>query len=249
MPLYNTENYVADAIDSVIAQTYQNWELLITDDCSTDGSIAIVESYMLKDNRIRLFILEKNSGAAVARNKCLREAQGRYIAFLDSDDVWNPHKLEHQVQFMKNNGYSFSYHEYNVIDEHSNEIGLYVSGKKHVGKYDMYSCCWPGCLTVMYDKNVVGLVQIEDIPKNNDTAIWFKVVEKADCYLLKENLAYYRHREGSITPTSVYQKIRWHYILYRNALDMNSFVAVVWTMISVYVNLVKKVFYTYRYRN
>ena len=113
MPSYNTGQFMSDSINSVLSQTYQNWELIIIDDCSTDNSIEIIKSY--KDPRIKLLRNEKNSGAAISRNYGLREAKGRYIAFLDSDDIWLPNKLDEQITFMKNNTYVFTYCDYMIV--------------------------------------------------------------------------------------------------------------------------------------
>lgn len=165
MPSYNTEKYIAKSIKSVLTQTYQNWELLIVDDCSTDNTDKVVEPY-LADSRIRFFRNEQNSGAAVSRNRALREAKGRWIAFLDSDDLWKPEKLHRQINFMQENAYHFSYTNYSEIDEIGNETGITVTGPRKITRRCFYNYCWPGCLTVMYDKDVVGLIQIADIRKN-----------------------------------------------------------------------------------
>ena len=215
MPSYNTAQYIGDSVRSVINQTYTNWELIIVDDCSTDHTDAVVASF--QDERIRYFKNERNSGAAVSRNKALREVKGKWVAFLDSDDLWHPEKLEKQIRFMKENGYSFSYTNYSEIDEQSQPLGRMVTGPKRITKTGMYNYCWPGCLTVMYDASVVGLIQIEHIKKNNDYAMWLKVCRKASCYLLPEDLACYRKRQGSISRQSYVTMIRWHYKLYRES--------------------------------
>ncbi len=165
-PSYNTAEYIAETIRSVQAQTYQNWEMIIVDDCSTDDTDAVVGAY-LTDSRIRYLKNEKNSGAAVSRNYALREAKGKWIAFLDSDDLWTPDKLEKQIAFMENGGYHFSYTCYEEMDAQSKLTGVTVKGPGRVSKQGMYNYCWPGCLTVMYDAEAVGLVQIENIKKNN----------------------------------------------------------------------------------
>ena len=219
MPSYNTAAFVADTIKSVLAQTYTNWELIIVDDCSSDNTMEVLNA--ITHPSIRLFQNEKNSGAAVSRNRALREARGKYIAFLDSDDLWAPDKLEKQIAFMKQNGYAFSYTCYNEIDENGAASGVTVGGPKHIGKIGMYNYCWPGCLTVMYDREVVGDIQIADIKKNNDYAMWLKVIKKADCYLLDECLASYRKRSGSISRHGKLSLIKWHYRLYREAEGMN----------------------------
>lgn len=215
MPSYNTANFIAQTLDCVLAQTYTNWELVIVDDCSTDDTDAVVARY--QDQRIRYLKNEKNSGAAVSRNRALREAKGRWIAFLDSDDLWTPDKLEKQIRFMTENHCVFSYTNYLEIDEDAKPLGVRVTGPKRITKAGMFAYCWPGCLTVMYDANVVGLVQIADIKKNNDYAMWLKVIRQADCWLLNEDLGFYRKRAGSISRHSYTTLIKWHYKLFHEA--------------------------------
>lgn len=122
MPSYNTEKYIFESIESVIAQTYKNWELLIIDDCSEDLTIQIIQKYLKVYPNIFLIQLEKNSGAAVSRNKGIEKANGEYIAFLDSDDLWEENKLEIQINFMKENNCAFSFTEYMEIDEMGNDF-------------------------------------------------------------------------------------------------------------------------------
>ena len=221
MPSYNTAPYIADSIRSVLEQSYVNWELIIVDDCSTDDTDAAVAPF-LEDGRIRYLKNEKNSGAAVSRNRALKEAKGKWIAFLDSDDLWMPDKLSKQIAFMDKNGYAFSYTRYAEIDCDGNRNGVAVSGPKKITKTGFFNYCWPGCLTVMYNAEAVGLVQIADIKKNNDYAIWLKVCRKAVCYLLDEELALYRRgRAGSVSTHSVKKLIGWHYKLYRDAEKQN----------------------------
>ena len=220
MPSYNTGRFITETINSVLNQTYNNWELIIVDDCSTDNTDEVVAPF-LDDERIKYFKNETNSGAAVSRNKALREAKGKWIAFLDSDDLWMPEKLEKQISFMEENDYHFSYTNYSEIDEASKPLGRSVTGPKRISKTGMYNYCWPGCLTVMYDAHVVGLIQIEDIKKNNDYAMWLKVCKKAKCYLLDEELALYRKRRGSISNHSYKALIKWHYRLFREAEKMH----------------------------
>ena len=216
MPSYNTGRFIKETIESVLAQSYPTWELIIVDDCSTDDTDDVVSQY-LADERIRYIKNDTNSGAAVSRNRALREAKGKWIAFLDSDDLWEPDKLQKQISFMRDNGYHFSYTNYIEIDEESNANGKSVTGPKRISKHGMYNYCWMGCLTVMYDADTVGLIQIADIKKNNDYAMWLKVCKKANCYLLNETLARYRKRSGSISNHGYMKLIKWHYKLYREA--------------------------------
>ena len=217
MPSCNTAEYISLSIQSVIDQTYANWELILIDDCSTDGTDEIVQPF-LRDPRIRYYRNETNLGAALTRNRALREAKGRWIAFLDSDDLWQPEKLERQIAFMEQNGYAFSYTKYSEIDPDGAPLGVNVTGPRKITKAGMYNYCWPGCLTVMYDASVVGLIQIADIRKNNDYALWLRVCQKAVCYLLDDDLALYRRgRAGSVSTNSITTMIGWHYRLYRQA--------------------------------
>ncbi len=248
MPSYRCERFLEKSIRSVQEQTYTNWELLFVDDYSGDKTVEVVLALMQVDDRIKLFQNDKNLGAAVSRNKALREAKGRWIAFLDSDDLWEPTKLEKQIHFMEANGYAFSYHNYKEIDENGNELGVYVSGKEHVGKFDMFSCCWPGCLSVMYDANKIGLIQIRNIKKNNDTAMWLKVIRKSDCYMLPECLGKYRRRANSITPKPLWKRIWAHYPLFRVAEEMNPIAATFWVVMNICGNAYKKIRYVKRYQ-
>lgn len=225
MPSYNTAEYIAESIQSVLSQSYIDWELIVVDDCSTDNTDEVVKPY-LSDERIIYLKNEMNSGAAVSRNRALREAKGKWIAFLDSDDLWTPDKLSKQINFMEEHGYSFTYTNYAEIDTDSKKNGVTVTGPKRITKCGMCNYCWPGCLTVMYYANAVGLIQIADIKKNNDYAMWLKVCKKADCYLLDEELALYRRgRTGSISTHSIRKLIGWHYKLHKEAEGQKSLIA------------------------
>jgi glycosyltransferase involved in cell wall biosynthesis len=247
MPSYNCGKYVEDTIRSVQAQTYQNWEIIFMDDCSKDDTIRRVSELREKEPRIRLFQNKFNFGAAISRNNALREAKGRWIAFLDSDDLWEPTKLEKQLRFMEENGYSFSYTGYQEIDSDSKPTGVFISGPKHVSKQGMYNFCWPGCLTVMYDREKIGLIQIEDIKKNNDYAMWLKVCKKADCYLLDECLAKYRRgRVGSVSSHGIMTMIGWHYRLWHEVENRNILTALWYTGVNLVCGFYKKIRYVRR---
>lgn len=197
-PSYNTAKFIAETIKCVQTQTYTNWEMIIVDDCSNDNTDEVVKPF-LEDKRIMFFKNEKNSGAAVSRNRALRAARGHWVTFLDSDDLWMPKKLEKQIAFMEKSGYHFSYTNYSEIDDDGKPLGIVWTGPKKIGKARMKMFNYMGCLTVMYDRDYVGLIQVGDIKKRNDYAIWVKVVKKCPAYLLDECLATYRVRgSGSI---------------------------------------------------
>lgn len=247
-PTWNCATFISETIRSIQAQAYQNWEMIISDDCSTDNTKEVIAPYLDTDSRIKYICNDKNSGAAITRNNALKRAKGRWIAFLDSDDLWTPDKLEKQVRFMEEHDYHFSYTNYCEINEQSEETGKLITGPKHITKAGMYAFCWPGCLTVMYDREKVGLIQITDIKKNNDYAMWLKVCKKADCYLLDECLAKYRRgRTGSISTHGYSTLIKWHYKLFRDAEGMNPISSFIMTCINMVCGLYKKKKYVKQY--
>ena len=246
-PTWACASFICETIRSVMAQTYQNWELLIQDDCSTDGTDKVVQPYIEMDSRIKYECNPKNSGAAITRNNALRRAKGRWIAFLDSDDLWLPEKLEKQLKFMVENNYAFTYHNSIDINELGEEIGRFVTGPKKVGKISIYNYDWIGCLTAIYDSSVVGLVQIEDIKKNNDYAMWLKVCQITPCLLLNETLAKYRIRWGSISRHSKTSLIIWHYRLFRESEHQYCLLSIFNTARNLFFGVIKKIIYEKKY--
>ncbi len=226
MPSYNTAKFITESIRSVIDQTYTNWELLIVDDCSTDNTDQVVESF-LTDTRIKYFKNEKNSGAALTRNRAMMKAQGEWIAFLDSDDLWMPEKLEKQIKFMREHNYVLSFTEYEKIDEGNQPLNIYVSGPDVVNKRKMYNYDYIGQLTMMYSAKYFGLVQIKDIKKNNDYAIRLQLYKKngTEAHLLKEDLAKYRIRKKSISHDKLSKKLKSHYDLFHDCDEKPAIVA------------------------
>ncbi len=241
MPSWNTARFIAESVQCVVDQTYQNWELLIVDDCSTDNTDAVVEPF-LKDPRIKYFHNEKNLGAALTRNKALREAQGEWIAFLDSDDLWMPEKLEMQIGFMQEHEYALSYTEYEKIDEEDNPLNIYVTGPSVVNKRKMYNYDYIGQLTMMYSAKHFGLIQIKDIKKNNDYAIRLQLYKKpgTEAHLLKENLAKYRIRKKSISHDKLSKKLRSHYDLFHMCDDKPALIALWFACWNMWYGLWKK---------
>lgn len=215
MPSWNTAKFIGESIQCVLNQTYTNWELLIVDDCSTDDTDKVVKPF-LNDTRVRYLKNEKNSGAALTRNRAMREAKGEWIAFLDSDDLWMPEKLEKQIGFMQKHGYVLSFTEYEKIDEEGQPLNIYVSGPDIVNRRKMYRYDYIGQLTMMYSAKHFGLIQIKDIKKNNDYAIRLQLYKKhgTQAHLLKENLAKYRVRKKSISHDKLSKKLKSHYDLF-----------------------------------
>jgi len=241
MPSYNTGTYIGNTIDSVLSQTHTNWELIIVDDCSGDNTDEVVASY--DDIRIRYLKNEGNSGAAVSRNRALREAKGRYIAFLDSDDLWEPNKLKTQLSYMKEKGYAFTYTDYRIRNSDGSLASYICIGPTRVSKWKLYCYCYFFTSTVMYDASVVGLIQIADLKKNNDYAMWFRAAEKTRMYRLPQCLATYCRRDNSISAGSKLKLIRHHYILYRQGLGKAVVPSLFYTGLNLVCGVMKKLIY------
>lgn len=241
-PAFNSEKFITETIMSVLNQTYQDWEMIIVDDCSTDKTAEIILSFQEKDSRIIYLRNEINKGSAFSRNLALRKAKGKWIAFLDSDDVWHPEKLEKQIKFMTENNCHFSYTNYSEIDEDSDETGVLLTGPKIITRNKMLAYCWPGCLTIMYDAAFVGLIQTIDIRINEEYALWINVSKKTDCYLLDENLAKYRRHSDSLSHQSYLKLIKWHYLMFRK-LDNNVVASLILTAGNLIFGVYKKIVY------
>ncbi|WP_339226565.1 glycosyltransferase family 2 protein [Oceanobacillus sp. FSL K6-2867] len=199
-PAYNAERFIGDTIDSVLNQTYSNWEMVIVDDRSTDNTTSIVEEYRKRDNRIKLIVLEENSGSAVARNTAMENAKGRYIAFLDSDDRWLPEKLDKQLRFMQNNDIAFSFTKYVRILEDGTKTNAVSSTPESVNYDDLMKRCVIGCLTVMLDRDKVGHLKMVNIRTRQDYVYWLTITKKGFlAYGLPEILAEYRLVGNSIS--------------------------------------------------
>ncbi len=216
MPAYNCVDYIAESIRSVQNQSYRNWELIVADDNSTDGTVDTVRSMAADDNRIHLLETDINLGPAAARNRAINSAQGNYIAFLDSDDIWFPDKLSRQISFMEQMGYDFTYTAYEKIDERGEHMGVVISAPKSVNYSSMlYQGDRIGNLTVVYITEQLGKFYVPDIKKRNDFALWLKIMHDCDrAYGLNEVLASYRVRSGSVSSAKKRELIKYHWALY-----------------------------------
>jgi glycosyltransferase involved in cell wall biosynthesis len=247
-PTFNSERFIAETILSVQAQTYKDWEMIIVDDCSTDRTAEIVASFQEKDSRIKYLYNSTNKGSAFSRNLALQKAKGKWIAFLDSDDLWHPEKLEKQIEFMTRNDIHFSYTNYCEIDESSKEIGVLISGPEVITNKLMRAYCWPGCLTVMYDAEFLGLMQTAEIKINEEYALWIKISSVANCHLLDENLAKYRRHNNSLTDKSYLELTKWHYIMFRVAEGKNIIASLLLTLGNLIFGTYKKIFFRKKYK-
>jgi len=247
-PTRNCVRFICDTIQSVQSQTYTNWELLIQDDCSNDDTKTIIDNYLNSDSRIKYECNSVPSGAAITRNNALLRAKGKWIAFLDADDIWLPDKLMHQLSFMIKNNYFFTYHQYTEMREDGSDMGILVSGKQKVSKFDMSMCCWPGCLTVVYDAEKVGIILAKNISVNNDIYMWRRVVKMTPCYLLKENLAKYRRRSGSVSSKRIAPRILQEYQMFHETEEMNCAKASFCVLLNIIGHSSKALFYKRKIR-
>src|SRR5690606_29758634 len=167
-PLHNGERFIAETVESVLSQTYLDWEMIIVDDYSQDEGVKIVKSYARKDFRIKLIQNKVNQGPAVCRNTAIRESKGEYIAFLDSDDLWTKDKLERQVTFMESHGCPFTFTHYDQISEDGKFLKNVDQLPERVDYLSSIKSNKIGCLTAMYSVKYFGKVYMENIAKRQD---------------------------------------------------------------------------------
>lgn len=235
MPAYNCEKFIGSSIESVLKQEYKNWELIIVDDCSTDGTRDKINEY--KDERVIHTSLEKNSGAAIARNKAISMAGGVYIAFLDSDDIWYTTKLKKQISFMEDNNYSFTATQYNKIDENGDSLNRIISVSKKQQYWDLLKKS-PGNSTVIYDAVKLGKFNIPNLKKRNDYVLWLQIIKKANyLYGVEETLASHRIRRSSISRNK-FSLVKYHWEIYRNIEKLNiwksCYLIMYWIIVTIF---------------
>ncbi len=227
VPVHNSEKFIAQTIASVQNQTYQNWELLLINDFSNDGSENIINLYKKNDKRIQLINLENNVGAAMTRNKGIELAKGRYIAFLDSDDVWEKEKLEKQLDFIKKNNYAFTFTGYQFVDENLCRNGKIVNVPKKLTYREALKNTTIFTSTVIIDAKIVGkkLIRMPDVG-SEDAATWWQILKNGfTAYGLNEILSFYRRSKGTLT-SNKFQAIKRTWNLYRNVENLNIFYSI-----------------------
>lgn len=250
---HNNGRYVEESVRSVLAQTYQHWELIFMDDSSKDDTISQMMDLMAeakvrqKDgsyvSRIHVSQNVESRGSAASMNSALRDARGKYIAFLNVGDLWEPTKLEKQIAFMEKNGYAFTYTKYKFIDKNSKDRGDMLGGLNVVTHKDLIKCCWMGYLTVMYDAEKLGRFRVKSLNEHNDLALWMDVSDKADCYLLPECLASLRVNHRLLSPLPMFDKVKWRYEVFHTVEDLNPVISVWLTIRNMIGGFMKKVKY------
>lgn len=225
MPTYNCGKYISDAINSIIKQTISDWEIQIVDDCSSDNTEEILKPFLKEYANIHYTRFSQNNGAAAARTESIRRATGKYCAFLDADDIWDPEKLEKQISFMQQKHINFSCTAYRQIDIHGNELGIAIYPQKRTSYRKCLLLSDPiGNLTVMYNQETLGKFTVPPIRKRNDFALWLQILKKEEyCYGMTDVLASYRiGRNDSISRNKIslltYQWQLYHEIEKHNHL-------------------------------
>jgi len=229
-PIYNTEKFIKLTIQSVQNQTYENWEMILVDDASTDDTVKIISELAKADNRIKLFQLPNNSGNGFARNVALKKATGKYIAYLDADDLWFPMKLEKQIQFLKANNLTFTFSFYDCIDEEGKTLNRRVEAPLNLTYNQLFFCNYIGNLTAIYDAEYFGKIVIEATQKRQDWRLWLTIVKQIkETKPVPVSLAFYRIRKDSIS-SSKFKLIKHNFGVYRDFHRFN-FVSSVFLMI------------------
>ncbi|WP_101773103.1 glycosyltransferase family 2 protein [Peptostreptococcus faecalis] len=243
VPVYNAEEYLAETLDSILGQTYENIEILCIDDMSTDRSRDMLKEYASKSSKVVPILLEKNGGVSNARNIGIEKSRGRFIAFLDSDDVWLPEKIEKQINFMRENNYEFTFTSYQFIDSDSNLLNTVVKAKKELSYNDLLKHNAISCLTVVIDKKYVDNIHMPNI-HHEDYAAWLNILKKGHkAYGLDEKLALYRKRQNSLSGNKL-KAAGWTWNILRHEEKIGFFKSVFcfsyYAVINVYKHFLSK---------
>jgi len=241
LPSYNSKKYIAITIESILNQDYLNWELIITDDCSTDNTVEILNKYAKKDKRILVHKLNVNSGAAVARNNSLKHCSSMYIAFIDSDDIWDEQKLAIQMDFMLKNNYPISFTSYRLMNESGQELNRIRPVKKSIDYYAYLKNTIIGMSTSMVNTNITGPLQFKNMRTRQDAYLWISLLKKGfKAYGIDNPLVKYRVRNNSISANKISAAKQVWYLYYN--LENLGFIVSVYYFIFYAYNAVKKRF-------
>ncbi len=221
-PVYNAALFLEETIRSVINQTYPHWELILVDDCSTDGSYEIANAYSEKDSRIKSLQLTENKGAGISRNFGIKEATGTYIAFLDADDLWIPEKLQTQLDFMTKNNCNICYSSYQLMNEDGSLQPKIVQALPNLTFKKLLKSNYIGNLTGIYNAAALGKIYAPVIRKRQDWALWLKALKIENKAMgIKEPLAFYRVRKNSISKNKT-GLLKYNYTVYHKVLGLNT---------------------------
>ncbi|MCB0444712.1 MAG: glycosyltransferase family 2 protein [Gelidibacter sp.] len=222
-PIFNSEAFIKAALDSVLSQSFKNWELILVDDASTDNSISIVEIYLKKHSNITLIKQERNSGTAVCRNVATKAANGNYIAFLDADDIWQPSKLEKQIAFMKTQNIEVCFSSYDLMDEKGNNLFTTIKALPKLTYDKLLKCNYIGNLTGIYNVKTLGKIYTSKLRKRQDWLLWLYALQrsKTPALSVQESLAFYRVRTDGISSNKS-QLIKYNFLVYKEGLKFST---------------------------
>lgn len=221
-PMFNSETFISETLNSVINQTYQNWELLLIDDGSTDTTIEIVNQFLSKFHNIKLLQNKANLGAAISRNKGIEASLGNYIAFLDADDLWKPEKLEIQIEFMQTENSYVCFSSYEQIDEAGKPLNNSIKALPELTYQKLLKSNYIGNLTGMYNVEVLGKIKAPNLRKRQDWLLWLAAIKKSGkpAKSIPQSLAYYRVRKDSISSNKI-NLLKYNYLVYRKGLGFS----------------------------
>lgn len=222
IPVYNCQEYLEECIDSVLSQTFTDWELILIDDCSKDLSQQIITKYSKLDTRIKFYFFDNNVGAGIARNKGIEISKNRFVAFLDSDDYWHKKKLELQIKFMLVNKVDFSFTYFFELDK-NNKLTKIITPPSRVSSFSLLFNNYIKTLTVVYDTKKIGKIYMPIYRKRQDWGLWFNILKKVDqAHCITVPLAYYRTSNNSLSKNKL-QLLKENFNFYRNYFDKSVF--------------------------
>ena len=238
-PSYNSARFINECVSSVLGQTYTNWELIIVDDASDDNSRELISNIAARDNRIKFVFLTLNIGVAGARNIALEKSKGRYIAFLDSDDVWKKEKLTMQIHFMQSHDVSFSFSSYEPMSENGIEIFKEIKAPFKIDYNTLLKNTIIGCLTVVLDKDKIGDFKVPNLKTSQDLALWLSIMKDGViAYGIKQSLAYYRI-VGKSNTSNKFKVFVGIWKVYRNEEGLG-YMKSIWCFLNYAFNAIKK---------
>lgn len=219
---YNSHLYIKDTIQSVLNQSYSNWELIIIDDASTDNTVEIINQYASNHTNIKVFQNKTNQGAAITRNRGIEEASGDFIAFLDADDLWKPNKLEKQLKFMQENSVNVCFSSYDLMDEVGNTLHKRVKALPSLSYKKLLKCNYVGNLTGIYNAKALGKIYAPNLRKRQDWLLWLNAVEQSGVPALgiEESLALYRVRKNSMSSNKL-NLLKYNYLVFYKGLGFS----------------------------
>lgn len=240
-PMFNNENVIKETINSVVNQSYTNWELLLIDDASSDNTKSTVNGFIDSDSRIKLFEHKENKGAAEARNLGTKMAEGKYIAFLDADDLWRPNKLELQVKQLNTNTIDVCFGSYELIDSESRSLNKKVTALQTLSYKKLLKANYIGNLTGIYNSKKLGKIYTKDLKKRQDWLLWLEALKRSQypAHGIIETIADYRITEGSLS-SNKFNLIKHNFNAYRKGLGFSFIKSLLYLLQFFYEHLVVK---------